>query len=323
VIALQWPWALLALPLPLAARWLPAAREEWRGGLRVPFCRELLGLAAGKGSRRRTLSDGALKWSIWILLVAALARPLWVDPRQPPLASGRDLILLLDVSGSMRQMDFATEEGRLSRFDLVRQSALRFLEGRPSDRVGLILFGAKSYLRAPPTWDHRALRELIQEARIALAGESTAIGDAVGLGIRYLLELSARSRVLVLFTDGANNEGVIAPRQAARLAARKGIRIYTIGIGRPEGPAPNPWGVWSAGGAERFERQVLEEMARVSGGRFFHALDAAGLAAALRTIDELEPVPDPKVTLRLGRPLHPWLVAAALLASGWLRWRRR
>jgi len=321
MISLVWPWALLLLPLPLAARWLPTVRMAVAGAIRVPFCRELLALQAGDEGRAPTAPLYWRAWLLWFLLVGALAQPVWVDPHRPPLASGRDLLLLLDTSGSMRQMDFAREGQRLSRFDLVKQSALRFLEGRESDRVGLLLFGEKPYLRAPPTWDHEALRELIGEARIALAGESTAIGDAVGLGIRYLRALPARSRVMVLITDGANNEGILDPRQAARLAAEEGIRIYTVGIGRPEAPAPNPWGVWSTQGAERFEREVLTGMADVTSGRFFHALDAGGLERAMEAIDRLEPVPDERQTLHLGRPLHPWLLLAALLLSFWMRWR--
>ena len=316
-----WPWVFLLLPVPwLVRRWLPRAEPSLAGAIRVPFCRELLALQQ-PGSAAVRSGRNRLAWFIWLLLVSALAQPVWIGRDQPRLASGRDLVLLVDVSGSMRQMDFAREGELLTRLDLVKESALRFVEGRPEDRIGLILFGARPYLRAPPTWDHQALRELIDEAEIALAGESTAIGDAVGLAIRRLRELRADSRVLVLITDGANNEGNIDPRQAARLAAGEGIRIYTIGIGRPEGPAPNPWGVWSAEGSERFEREVLTDMAEITGGRFLHALDAAALEEALRTIDRLEPTPDEAGRLHLGRSLYPWLLAAALLASLWWRWR--
>jgi Ca-activated chloride channel family protein len=321
MIAFVWPWALWFLPLPLAARWLRAAPADSAGAIRLPFCRALLALpgsepGAGLGAGRWPL------WLLWGLLVFSLAQPVWVDPKRPALASGRDLLLLLDTSGSMRQMDFSSEERPLSRFELVKQSAQRFLARRGSDRVGLILFGAKPFLRAPPTWDHRALRELIEEAGIALAGEATAIGDAVGLGIKTLRDSSATSKVMVLITDGANNEGMVDPRQAARLAASLGIRLYTIGIGKPEAPAPNPWGVWSTRGAARFERAVLSDMANLTGGRFAHALDADALDKALAAIDALEPTPDPHLALHLALPLHPWLLAAALGLSGWLAWRR-
>ena len=314
-----WPWLFLLLPLPvLLKRWLPAA-SSLAGAIRLPFCEELLELQrSGPGLSR---AGSRLTWLIWLLLVTAVARPVWIGADQPRLASGRDLMLLLDVSGSMRQMDFAREGEMLDRLDLVKQSALRFVEGRVGDRIGLILFGAKPYLRAPPTWDHQVLRELIGEARVALAGESTAIGDAVGLAIKRLRELEARSRVIVLITDGANNEGNLTPRQAARLARREAIRIYTIGIGRPEAPAPNPWGVWSTEGSERFEKAVLTDMAESTGGRFLHALDAPALEAALQTIDELEPVPGAGERLYLGKALHPWLLGTALLLSLWQRWR--
>ena len=315
-----WPWLLLLLPLPaLLRRWLPKGAPNQGGAIRLPFCESLLVLQRQGGALPRR---GAwLTWLVWGLLVGAVAQPVWVGEDLPQLSSGRDLVLLVDVSGSMRQMDFAREGELLNRLDLVKQSALRFVEGRKSDRIGLILFGARPYLRAPPTWDHQVLRELIEEAGIALAGESTAIGDAVGLAIKRLRELEARSRVIVLITDGANNKGNLTPRQAARLARREGIRIYTIGIGRPEAPAPNPWGVWSTEGSERFEKAVLTGMAESTGGRFLHALDAGALEAALQTIDELEPVPDTGERLYLGKALHPWLLGTALLLSLWQRWR--
>ncbi len=321
MIAFIWPWALMLLPLPLLARWLPPMREGAVGAIRVPFCRRLLALQESRSTPVVGLLQRWRAWLLWLLLVLALAQPVWVDPHQPPLASGRDLLLLLDTSGSMRQMDFASDQQPMSRFDLVKQSALRFLEGRKGDRVGLLLFGAKPFLRAPPTWDHGALRELIQETGIALAGESTAIGDAVGLGIKTLRRLPGDSRVMVLITDGANNEGSLDPRQAARLAAGLGIRIYTIGIGRPEAPAPNPWGVWSTEGAERFERELLADMARITGGRFAHALDAGALQSALQAIDRLEPTPDPALARHLALSLHPWLLLAALLLSLRMAWR--
>lgn len=320
MIHFVWPWLLLLLPLPLVVRrWLPKAEPSLAGAIRLPFCAELMVLQqeAGGTTGRRLL----LPWLTWVLLVLAVARPVWVGEDQPRLASGRDLMLLVDVSGSMRQMDFAREGEQLDRLDLVKESALRFLEGRAGDRVGLILFGSRPHLRAPPTWDHAALRQLVEEAEIALAGESTAIGDAVGLAIKHLRELDARSRVVVLITDGANNEGNIDPRQAARLAAAEGIRIYTIGIGRPETPAPNPWSVWSTEGSERFEKEVLTDMAALTGGRFLHALDARALDEALQTIDQLEPALDQGQHLHLALPLHPWLLGAALFLGLWQRWR--
>lgn len=310
-----WPWALLLLPLPLLMK---RTAPPPRNALRLPICTSLLARTRQSPWQGRKALAALL---LWALLVSALARPVWVDPDSPPLASGRDLLLVLDASGSMRQMDFEQGGKRLSRFELMQASALRFLAARRGDRVGLILFGDRAHLRAPPTWDHEAVAELIREARVALAGESTALGDALGLAIKYLRHSTARNKVVVLITDGANNEGLLSPRQAARLAKALGIRVHTIGIGRPEGPAPNPWGVWSAAGAERYERALLQAMAHQTGGRFAHALDAKALEEALAAIDRLEPTPAPDLRLHLGRPLHPWLLGLALPLILYLGWR--
>lgn len=316
MIGFIWPWLLLLLPLPLLVRrWLPPVGTVGEGALKAPFLAELMAMqeASGGGVAGQGQGQGWLPLLLWALLLLSAAQPVWLDDDQPLPASGRDLMLLLDVSGSMRQMDFAREGELLNRLDLVKEVALRFVAGRHGDRLGLILFGEKPFLRAPLTWDRQVIGELIAEAQISLAGESTAIGDAIGLAIKRMRRLEAKSRVLVLVTDGANNEGYIDPRQAAHLAAGEGMRIYTIGIGRSDAPAPNPWGVWSTEHAARFEREMLEEMAAITGGRFFHTLDVQGLAEAWRALDELEPALDRGASNYLAKPLYPWTLLSALV----------
>ncbi len=185
----------------------------------------------------------------------------------------------------------------------------------------MILFGDKPFLRAPLSHDHETIKQLIEESEIALAGESTAIGDAIGLAIKRMRNLDSESRVIVLLTDGTNNEGNLPPRQAAEVAKAFGVRIYTIGVGSADAPAPNPYGKWSTEGAQRFEQSVLKSVSDITEGFYFHALDTEGLQAAYEKLDELEPSLGKDLYKYLGESLYHWPLALALLISllvaGW------
>ncbi len=312
MIGFVWPWVFLLLPLPwLVRRFAPPARRPAGAALRVPF---FAALARNAEAVRRTPRRPRPEHLIWLLLVLAAAQPQWLrEPTMIP-TSGRDLMLVVDISGSMRSMDFGSGNDPMDRLSVVKQVAGRFLAERRGDRVGLILFGAQPYLRAPLTHDHEAVRMLLAEAEVGLAGEHTAIGDAIGLALKVMRERPADSRVVVLLTDGVSNAGGIGPRQAAQLAAREGLRIHTIGMGADDTVAPNPLGTWS-GGAHHFNRAVLEEVAHGSGGSYFHALDRAGLQEAYRRIDLLEPSIGDAIRDHTAIDLYPWPLAAALLAS--------
>ena len=321
MLRLALPWLFLLLPLPwLVARWLPPPPGFSGGALRVPF---LGGLIQSQDARRGVLGRKVrLAHIVWLLLVLAAAQPQWIgDPRAIP-TTGRDLMLVIDISGSMRAIDFEVEEEPLDRLTLVKRVAGRFIEGRTGDRLGLVLFGARPYLRAPLTFDRPTVKELLGEAEIALAGEYTALGDAIGLAIKRLRERPSESKVIIALTDGANNAGQLPPRQAARLAVDEGIRIYTIGIGREDTAAPNPFGAWSSEGASDFNRKVLEGVAKSTGGLYFHALDAAGLEEAYRRLDALEPALGDELWDYVATPLYPWPLATALILSLLLAWYR-
>jgi len=319
MIQFVWPWLLILLPAPLLARrWLPPARAGSGEALRVPFFHTLERLSGGRkrgAVRNPRLLLASLAWS---LLLVATAQPLWVGDFQDKPTTGRDLMLLVDISGSMRERDFVLERESIDRLSMVKQLAGRFIDRREGDRLGLILFGARPYLRAPLSYDRDTIRELLHDAEIALAGEQTAIGDAIGLALKRVRGIESDSRVLVLLTDGANNEGRMGPRQAAEIARHLGVRIYTIGIGREQTPGPNPYGVWSADGAGRFEQELLEEIADLTGGIYFHVLDSEGLDAAYQQLDQLEPALGVEARDYLATPLYPWPLAMALSIAFWL-----
>jgi len=314
MIDLAWPWVLLALPLPLLARWLlrPAASHAGRA-LRLPFYAALPG-AGGVGiSRRRRLRQLAA-WLAWLLLVLAAARPQWLgDPVQLPLA-GRDLMLAVDVSGSMEQDDYQLAGRTANRLDVVKAVAGRFIERREGDRLGLVLFGSRAYLQTPLTYDRGTVRTMLEEAVIGLAGRETAIGDAIALAVKRLKEQPEDNRVMILLTDGSNTAGNIQPLEAARLAARVAVRIYTIGIGGGPAGIRTPFGMLLKPGTD-LDPATLQAIADTTGGRYFQATDTVQLEQVYDELDRLEPSIRDVRSYRPLQSLYHWPAGAALCIS--------
>ncbi|MEO8717635.1 MAG: VWA domain-containing protein [Burkholderiales bacterium] len=323
-LQLAWPWMLAALPLPLLALLLPAAAEAPAPALRFPFFQALrasLQVAGGRRSRLR-LAVAALAWLL-LVLAAALAQQVGETVHLP--VSGRSIMLAVDLSGSMETPDMRIGSRAVSRLDAVKVVAGDFIQRRAGDRLGLILFGDQAYLQVPLTLDRSTVRTLLDEAQIGLAGERTAIGDAIGLAIKRLREEPAANRVLVLLTDGASNAGNVDPLKAADLAARDGVRIYTIGVGADEANVPGPFGVPQLIGSD-LDAAALKAIAQKTGGRYFRAADVASLSQIYELLDRIEPVSKDEQSWRPVEELYAWPLGAALLlsvlialaAGGWL-----
>lgn len=307
-----WPYTLLSLPLPLLVRWLLPHATSPIAALRVPFFDRLDDAGPGTRSRGSTWLLGALCWS---LLVVAAARPQFVgEPLQQPV-SGRDLMLAVDISGSMRTEDMLLDGRRRSRLAAVQAIAGDFIARRRGDRIGLILFGTRPYLQVPLTFDHQTLRSLLDEAEIGLAGKETAIGDAIGLAVKRLRDTAADSRVLILITDGASNRGALDPRRAAQLAAQTGLRIYTIGVGAEEMVVEGLFGRNRINPSADLDEAALRAVAEQTGGRYFRARDTAELAQTHTLLDRLEPVARVDQRLRPVYELYPWPLGAALIGT--------
>src|SRR6195952_4600602 len=268
-----WPWVFVLLPLPWVLRFMLPVADSGEAALKVSFLNELEGLA---GRRARAHLPGWRRQLpfviLWLLLLVAAARPQWLGEPLPVAASGRDLLVAVDVSGSMDYPDMIWQSDEVSRLALVKLLLGDFLEHRQGDRVGLILFGSQAYLQAPLTFDRKTVRVWLDEARIGIAGKNTAIGDAIGLALKRLRLRPAQSRVLILVTDGANNGGEIDPLTAARLAANEGVKIYPIGIGAdPEESASV--GLLGVNPSLDLDEPSLKAIADATGGRYFRARD--------------------------------------------------
>ena len=317
MISLYWPWLLLLLPLPLLIRKLmPIALQQQDAALRVPFMEDFEDEAKTVSSTSRQDIFIWLAAVAWVMLVLAAARPQWLgDPLELPM-SGRDLMLAVDLSRSMEEEDFKLSNKWVNRLVATKQVAGEFIDRREGDRLGLILFGEQAYLQTPLTFDRETVKTLLHESAIGLAGRSTAIGDAIGLGIKRLQDRPSENRVLILLTDGANTAGEIEPIRAAELAARKQVKVYTIGIGADEIIVRSFFGSRRVNPSRDLDEKTLKAIADKTGGRYFRARDINELKGIYRLLDELEPIEQEKKLFRPVRALYPWPLGMALLLSG-------
>ncbi len=314
-----WPWLFAAAPLPLIILWLRPPRTTAESErLRLPDPgRYALSDADGTAGRERW-GLWALLFLAWLLLLAASARPQHLGPIIGVPQSGRDLLLAIDVSNSMRQNDFPVGGRMVSRMAAVRRVASDFVARRTGDRVGLVLFGTQAFVQTPLTRDHLSVQHFLEEAETGLAGQATAIGDAIGLAVKRLRERPDEARVIVLLTDGTNTAGALDPLRAARIAADEDVRIYTIGIGGAG--RGGFFGGFSRG--NDVDQALLDEIAALTDGRSFRASNREELEAIYATIDDIEPVEFDEERLRPVRELYHWPLAAALVLSclwAWLR----
>ena len=238
----------------------------------------------------------------WLCTLLALSRPQWVGDPVPLPTSGRDLLLAVDISPSMRQRDMRIGGQIVNRLVAVKSVVGEFVAQREGDRLGLILFGEQAYLQTPLTFDRKTLKTLLYEAQLGFAGSNgTAIGDAIGLAVKRLQDRSENHRVVILLTDGANNSGALEPIKAAQLASRAKVKIYTIGVG--------------ARGASGLDEQTLSEVAKITGGQFFRARNPAELDAIYQELNRLEPVDQEAETIRPTISLYHWPLSIAFVLS--------
>ncbi len=316
MLQIDWPWVLLLLPLPLAVYYgLPVQEAGREAALRVPFIDDFR-YSQQSGQRRLTLRLlTLLSLLAWCLVVLAASRPQWLGDIISINISGRDLMIAVDLSDSMRAKDFEINGVPVNRLNATKSVATAFIENRRGDRLGLILFGSRAYLQAPLTFDTKIINQLLLEAAIGLAGERTAIGDAIGLALKRLDVRPQGTQVLILMTDGANTAGEVTPIKAAQLAAQRGLKIYTIGIGGDDVAQRSWFGLRSPNRAAQLDEKTLREIARLTGGRYFRAHDTQDLAEIYALLDELEPLDKGEQSFRPTSALFYWPLAFALILA--------
>ncbi len=310
----SWPWAFFLLPLPLlAALLLPRAKESRPAALHIPFFGALKSGISLQRQERSVIWKG-LALLAWLLLVTAAARPQLIGESIEMPITGRSLMMAVDISGSMLTEDMEINGRAITRLAAVKAVAGEFIKRRKGDRIGLILFGTQAYLQAPLTFDRKTVSILLNEAQMGLAGQQTAIGDAIGLAIKRLQQQPEKNRVLILLTDGANTAGHVDPLKAADLAAAEGIRIYTIGVGSKTQLIRTPFGIQQVGGSD-LDEPLMKAIAKKTGGEYFRATDLQSLQRVYALLDDIEPVSEDTLSYRPVDELYQWPLALALLLT--------
>jgi Ca-activated chloride channel family protein len=312
------PWFALLLLLPLLVKLLfpckKATEENNTPELYFPALKRLES-AFSHYQQPNTTSKPfflLLLALVWTLLILALMRPEKVDQYHQVKNMGYDLMLAVDVSGSMQALDFSTSTKAISRLDVTKEVVGHFVRGRQGDRVGLITFGENAYTLVPLTLDTRSVSKMLNDTVSGMAGNATAIGDAIGLSVRTLRERPEGSRVLILLTDGADNSSKIPPLEAAKLAKQYGIRIYTVGIGK-NGPVPFPTKHGSFGFAETpIDEDLLKQIAAISDGQYFRATDKLALESIYEKINTLEKSESDEIIFLIREPFYAYPLGLAL-----------
>ncbi len=311
--SLAFPWALLLLGAPwLVWKFAPPWRERTTA-IRIPFFRQVTeasGLEPRSGAvvLRRKRRQMILASLCWILLVVGLARPEQLGQQVTVETAARDMVLAVDISGSMDARDMAGTDGTpQQRLEVVKDVVGAFIEAREGDRGALIVFGTKAFVQTPFTEDLASVRELLNSTTVGMAGPNTAIGDAIGLAIRTFETSEVDQRLMVLLSDGADTSSRMSPVNAAEIAAGQGVSIFTIGVGDPDGS-----------GEDKVDLKALEDIAARANGAFYYATDGAGLGEIYAEIDRQNPRITESASFQPKRPLAwiPFAAAVVIALAG-------
>lgn len=308
MLSFAYLWIFALLPFPWLLRVVLPPRESGEVAVRVPFGDRLLA-AREKGDIGQQAARKSQEWLVstllWVLILVALARPQWMDPPITKELPTRDLLLLVDLSGSMDAEDFTNAAGEtVNRLAAVKEVLDDFLTRREGDRVGLVVFGDAPFLQAPFSADLDLSRQLLEETAVGMAGPRTALGDAIGLGVNLFEESDAPARTIIALTDGNDTKSQVPPVEAARVAAQRDIRIHTVAIGDP-----------SSVGEEKLDEEVLKQVASAAGGSYFFAADRSALEGIYQELDRIETRQVDVISHRPKRDLFFWPLLVALLVS--------
>ena len=299
----------LLLPLPLLVRFYLSPKKQSFTQVWIPLAD---GLQQQKTAKSNPLMSSIIPWLLWLLLLATIAKPIWFGEPIRIQQQSRDMILSLDLSGSMDEVDMPLNGKTVNRLTMVKSIVKDFVLEREGDRLGLILFADHAYLQTPLTFDLETVSTMVDETQIGLVGNRTAIGESIAMAIKRFVENENEQRVLILLTDGANTSGVVKPIAAAKQAAKNNITIYTIGIGADEMIKRGFWGKERINPSADLDEATLTEIATLTNGQYFRARSQADLANIYDSINKLEPVDSDYLEFRPEKDLFYWPLSLAI-----------
>jgi len=310
-----WPFIFLILPfIFLVLRYMPGKKKSNSLTLQVPFLSRANDLQKHSNSNyTNTILKKILYLSAWTLLIIAAANPQWVGAPFPIKQDARNIMLAVDLSRSMEIPDLQNNNKQVTRLQTVKEVASKFINEQYGDKFGLILFGSNAFLQTPLTFDRSTIINMLDDATIGLAGDRTAIGDAIGLSVKRFKDEALKSRILILFTDGSNNSGVVEPEAAAKLAKDNNIKIYTIGIGSDKMLIKGVFRNQIINPSASLDEELLKKISTITNGKYFRAHDEKALVEILASINEIETIKTEKQIMRPVISLFYWPLVISLL----------
>ncbi|MBZ9611699.1 vWA domain-containing protein [Rheinheimera maricola] len=307
-----YPWLALVVLAPLLFRIKRQAQSD--AALTLPALAKLSHDRQQPGHNRFSLHS-LLALAIWLLLVLGAMQPRWLGEPITLPQQGRDLMLALDLSGSMEIADMQYKGQNIIRLDAVKSVVSDFIQRRQGDRIGLILFADAAYQQTPLTFDRVTVQKMLDDSVLRLVGTRTAIGEAIGLAVKRLNTYASSNKVLILLSDGANTAGNIQPLEALQLAKAAGVKIHTVGVGADQMIQQSVFGRRVVNPSQDLDERLLTQLAEDTGGRYFRARDLNELNQIYQLIDQLEPIERDNLTYRPQRSLLHWPIGLALLLS--------
>ncbi|WP_159820960.1 vWA domain-containing protein [Colwellia sp. 20A7] len=314
MITFAWPWLLLLLPLPLLVYWLPKKNtDQVSAALIMP---QLIESHSVSETRQTSKKAPLIVLTLcWLLTVLALSQPQWLGDAIDIPTEGREMMIAVDLSGSMQIEDMQLNGNTVNRLNMLKVVLGDFIQRRVGDRLGLILFADDAYMQTPMTFDRKTVKQMLDESVLGLVGQKTAIGDAIGLAVKRFDAKQKSNKVLLLLTDGQNTAGKISPEQALELAIAKDITIYSIGIGADVMLQKSLFGTRRVNPSSELDEQTLTKLAEDTGGKYFRARDGQDMSEIYQLLDQLEPLEQEQQQMRPLTALFYFPVALALLIS--------
>ncbi len=308
MISFAWPWLLILLPLPLFIYWLPSKKNSASAALKMPIL--ITDIESTTITNKQKKMPMIILSLCWLLTVIATAQPQWLGEAVDIPTKGREMMIAVDLSGSMQIEDMKLNGSTVNRLEMLKVLLGEFIDRRIGDRLGLILFADDAYMQTPMTFDRKTVKQMLDESVLGLVGRKTAIGDAIALAVKRFDEKDKSNKVLLLLTDGQNTAGKITPKQALELAVAKNITVYTIGIGADVMLQQSLFGTRRVNPSSELDEKTLSEIAKQTGGKYFRAKNGQGMSQIYQLLDQLEPIEQDQQQMRPLTALFYWPLSA-------------